>query len=186
MTLTLAPRASDAPPSPTDDTVDRRDLDAVYRRHYGHVLRICLRMGAGDREWAEDAAQDVFLQLHQQPGALDEVRSIQAWLTTVATRGCLRRLRRDRFMQAAPVRWLLRSELRLPKTPEDQGIVDDTLRRAARVIQAQPPKVRAAFFLYYVDQKTVTEIGEVLGHTKGYVSKLLAKAKRAVEREELR
>lgn len=183
MTLKLA-RTPDDGDSTT--AVDPRDLDALYRAHYGHVLRTCLRMGSGSRAWAEDVTQDVFVQLHQQPDLLDDVRNLEAWLTTVATRRCLARLRRDRFLGLAPVRWLLRSALARPPSPEARGIVDETLRRAAEVVATQPDKVRAAFFLYYVDQRTVTEIGEVLGHSKGYVSKLLARAKQAIEREDLR
>lgn len=171
---------------PPDEAEDPRDLDALYRTHYAHVLRLCLRMSAGRRAWAEDVAQDVFLQLHQQPGILDDVRNVEAWLTTVTTRRCIARLRRERWLDAAPIRWLLRSGQRAPTSPETAGIVDESLRRAAQAVQAQPAKVRAAFFLYYVDQMTVSEIGAVLGHSKGYVSKLLARAKDAVEREDLR
>jgi RNA polymerase sigma-70 factor, ECF subfamily len=52
----------------------------------------------------------------------------------------------------------------------------DELRRAFRALDALPAKERVAFAMHTIDGLTLEEIGAVLGHTKGYVSKLVTRA----------
>ena len=145
------------------------------------VFRLALRYG-GDRSWAEDLSQEVFLIAFDHLDELAEVANPAGWLYRVTTRRCLNRLRGERLRVSAPVRWALRERARVPNTPEELGIHRQALAHLFCELDRLPAKQRMCFWMYHVDGKSVSEIGEILGHSKGYVSKLLDRAQRAVAR----
>ncbi len=147
------------------------------------VFRLALRYG-GDRSWAEDVTQEVFLLAFSHIDELAEVNNPAGWLYRVTTRRCLNRLRGQQLRASAPVRWALRERLPEPNTPEELGIHRQELARLFARLEMLPPKQRVCFWMYHVDGKSVVEIGEVLGHSKGYVSKLIDRAKQAVGESE--
>jgi len=159
------------------DAPSAATVEAIYAEHHAMVFRLGLRYGQGDVQWAQDVTHDVFVDLFADPGRLDGVENVAAWLYRVTTHRCLRHLRRERFFQSAPVRWLLETRATASVDPEVLGIEDERLRRVFRAVQAMPPKMRASFFMHHVDGKSQTEIAEILGCTKSYVCKLLAQVR---------
>jgi RNA polymerase sigma-70 factor (ECF subfamily) len=159
--------------------VAARDLEALYRRHHRLVFRIALRYGKGDVSWAEDVMQDVFLDLMKALPTLNELDDLGGWLYRATTNRCFNRLRRERLLSLAPVRWLLGERQPEPRPPDALAIARDDLRRAFDALDALPIKERVAFSMYHLDGTEQEEIGRVLGHSKGYVCKLI---QRAVER----
>lgn len=154
-------------------------VEAIYRRHHALVYKIALRYGRGRRAWAEDVTQEVFLDLMHTVESLRDLEQIEPWLYTVTTRRCFQRLRRERFMSLAPVRWLLGEREREAIDPDALMSARDDLRRAFEALDSLPPKEKIAFSMFHLDNKSQDEIGEVIGHSKGYVCKLI---QRAVER----
>lgn len=175
--LHVAPHSEPVAPTPNER------LTALYRAHGAMVFRLALRYG-GDRSWAEDVTQEVFLQAFTHVDELAEVHNPAGWLYRVTTRRCLNRLRGQQLRASAPVRWALRDRLPEPNTPEQLGIHRQQLAQLFARLETLPPKQRVCFWMYHVDGKTVVEIGEILGHSKGYVSKLLDRAKQAVEQRD--
>jgi RNA polymerase sigma-70 factor, ECF subfamily len=175
--LHVAPQSGEIAPTPNER------LTALYRAHGAMVFRLALRYG-GDRSWAEDLTQEVFLQAFAHIDELAEVDNPAGWLYRVTTRRCLNRLRGQRLRASAPVRWALQDRLPEPNTPEELGIHRQRLARLFTRLESLPPKQRVCFWMYHVDGKSVVEIGEILGHSKGYVSKLLDRARRAVQEED--
>jgi RNA polymerase sigma-70 factor, ECF subfamily len=88
-----------------------REVEALYRRHRRLVFRVALRYGRGDVSWAEDVTQDVFLDLWKALPGLTERNDLEGWLYRATTNRCFNRLRRERFLSLAPVRWLLGESL---------------------------------------------------------------------------
>jgi len=110
--------------------VSALDVEAVYEEHHDLVFRIGLRYGSGSVAWAEDLTHDVFLPLFADPGVLEGVDNVAAWLYRAATNASLNRLARERFLRSAPVRWLLVHRTPQPPDLEAMGIADERLRRA--------------------------------------------------------
>lgn len=152
------------------------ELSVLYRRHHRLVYRLALRYGRGNAAWAEDVTQDVFLTLVKSLHTLADRDSMEGWFYRTTTNRCLKRLRRDGFLDLAPVRWLLGERQIAPRLPEDLAIARDDLRCAFEILDTLPPKERVAFSMYYLDEQDQEEIGRVLGHTKGYVCKLIQRA----------
>lgn len=156
-----------------------QDLAWIYGRYHEEVFHLALRYGHGNAAWAEDVTQDIFLALLRFPRVLRDQESLSGWFYRVTTNRCLNKLRKEAFLHSAPVRWLLGTGPPNERTPESNAVVKDELSQALRSVSALPPKERVVFFMVHVDGTDQTEIARVLGHSKGYVSKLL---KRAEER----
>jgi RNA polymerase sigma-70 factor (ECF subfamily) len=80
-----------------------------------------------------------------------------------------------------PIRWLLERVADPPRDPEAITSARDGLDQVFAVLDHLSPKERAAFTMYHLDGLGVVEIARNLGHTKGYVSKLLARAEAKVK-----
>ncbi|WP_437871488.1 RNA polymerase sigma factor [Sorangium sp. So ce363] len=153
------------------------DAEALYRRHHPLVYRLALRYGRGNVAWAEDVTQDVFLDLMKALATLTDRDNLEGWLYRATSNRCLNRLRRDRFLDLAPFRWLLGQDEADPRPMlEEVAIARDDLRRAFKALGTLPPKEQVAFSMFYLDGKEQEEIGSVLGHSKGYVCKLIQRA----------
>lgn len=165
-----------AAPRPRADVGSTVSIEAIYQRHNAAVFRVALRYGRGDLTFAEDVTHDVFLDLMKALPGLHDVDDLGGWLYRATTNRCLKRLRRERFLELAPVRWLLEQRAGKPRPPDAIAIARDDLQRAFDALNALPAKERVVFSMYYLDDKGQDEIGRILGHSKGYVSKLLQRA----------
>lgn len=161
---------------PRDDAGRTASIEAIYQRHHEAVFRVALRYGRGELTFAEDVTHDVFLDLMKALPGLHDLDDLGGWLYRATTNRCLKRLRRERFLDLAPVRWLLEQRAGKPSLPDTIAIARDDLQRAFDALNALPAKERVAFSMYYLDDQTQEEIGSLLGHSKGYVSKLLQRA----------
>lgn len=158
-------------------TVSRTErVEALYLEHRELVYRLALRYGAGSHAWAEDVTQEVFVRLFDAIDGLDAQESLEPWFYRVTTNRCLNRLRGERLRNSAPVRWLLGRRKHDTRDPERVTVAREGLRRAAAALEALPPKERVAFAMHVLDGKKQAEIATMLGHSKGYVSKLIARA----------
>lgn len=86
---------------------DTESLRTLVDRYHDDLMRFLYRM-TGDRQLAEDAFQDAFLQIHQSAGTFDASRSFRPWLFTVAAnkaRDLLRKKgRRQMVALSAPIK----------------------------------------------------------------------------------
>lgn len=160
-----------------------RAVESAYRRHHGLVYRVALRYGRGDASWAEDVTHDVFLDLYAALPGLDDRDALEGWLYRATTNRCLNRLRRERFLSLPPVRWLLGDRQPEPRPPDALAVARDDLRRAFAILDALPVKERVAFCMYMLDGRGQDEIAKVLGHSKGYVCKLIQRAEARLRAE---
>lgn len=155
----------------------------LYREHRDQVYRLALRYGRGDRTWAEDITQDVFVSLCKVIDRLDDDEALKGWFYRVATNRCLSRLRRETVANAPAVRWLLGRSIRPSADPEAQATERRDLKRVDAVLETLPPKQRIAFCMYRLDGKEQQEIGEILGFSKSYVCKLIKRAEAKIRAE---
>ena len=151
-------------------------VSSLYRQHRDQVYRLALRYGRGNRTWAEDVTQDVFVSLCKVIDRLEDDEALKGWFYRVATNRCLSRLRRESVANAPGVRWLLGRSTAVPEDPEAQTAERRDLRKVDAVLETLPPKQRIAFCMYRLDGKEQQEIGEILGFSKSYVCKLIKRA----------
>src|SRR5205823_6454745 len=75
---------------------DPAAFEALLRRHRAPLFTFLLRM-LGDRERAEDLAQETFLRIVKGAQAWEQRARFQTWLFTIARNLCVDQSRRDRF-----------------------------------------------------------------------------------------
>jgi RNA polymerase sigma-70 factor, ECF subfamily len=158
------------------------EVAALYRQHRQLVYRLALRYGKGNVAWAEDIMQEVFLDLMKTLPTLDNREDLGGWLYRATTNRCLWRMRKERFLNLAPVRWILGEKAAEPRPPDELAIARDDLRRALEVLSKLPSKEQVAFCMYYLDGVEQEEIGRLLGHSKSYVCKLIQRAVETLEK----
>ena len=78
---------------------DPEAFDDLLRRHRAPLFTFLLRM-LGDRERAEDLAQETFLRIVKGAPAWEHRARFQTWLFTIARNLCVDHARRDRFRRA--------------------------------------------------------------------------------------
>lgn len=175
-------RAKTAPASMSrEELVDT--LDRLYRQHEKAVFHLAMRYGLGDEAWARDVVQDVFTTLLDRLPQLSDHSRLEGWLYRVTTHRCLRRLRRDRFLRHEVVRRLLMVGSTQEPSIEERVFARRDLERARRVLAQLPPRERVVVCMCHLDGKSQREVCEILGLSKGYVSKLLARGTARLQEE---
>ena len=157
--------------------------------HYGRIQRLC-RFLLGDRQEAEDVAQEVFLKAHEADWLGRPPREWGAWLTRVAVNTC-----RDRHRAGGWIRFRLRSDRieDVPLTsatlaPSEAAISEATRRRIWEAFRALPRRQQEVFVLRYLDEQSTPEVAKALGLSAGSVKRHLYRAIRRLRRglEDLR
>ncbi|MBI3208644.1 MAG: RNA polymerase sigma factor [Candidatus Solibacter usitatus] len=159
-----------------------RDFSSLVISEQRRIFLLCQRM-LQDREEAESAAQDVFLKAHKalQSQALD-VSEPAKWLTRIAVNTCLDRLRSKRwqFWRKRPAPQdeeiiLTMAQDRGPNA-EDRMFGVEIQRRLVMAMQTLSARQRAVFALKHFEDKSLEEIGEILGLEVGTVKAHMSRA----------
>jgi RNA polymerase sigma-70 factor, ECF subfamily len=158
-------------------------LGAIYTAHYRHVLQVCRRFFPQPQD-AEDAAAEVFLKLHRVLETRDEAVPFRPWVSQVAGRHCIDKLRRrkrekDSCMEGADV-----SEVPDYSTPSP---LSQVLRREERLeVREQlirlPKKYKVPLVLRYYKQMSYSEIARALKSRLPAVRMMIFRAKEELRR----
>jgi RNA polymerase sigma-70 factor (ECF subfamily) len=144
----------------------REALGALFDRHWPQVWRAAYGI-CGDRELANDAAQDAFLRAAAALARFDRRRPLEPWLVRIAVNRTLDLLRKRRTL-----------------VPEDEAPEPFVLELAEQdeelwaALRALDPERRAVVALHYWFDYTTPQIAEVLGVPLGTVNSRLARALR--------
>ena len=157
----------------------RPDFADVYRAHFAYVWRTLRRLGL--REAAlDDAAQDVFLVVHQQLGAFEGRSTLKTWLFGIVLntarhhrRSLARRGPHDPLPEALA-------------DPHPRGAVDAVAQsQAARVLHAFLDGLdeahREVFVLAELEEMTAPEVAAATGANVNTVYSRLRTARRDFE-----
>jgi RNA polymerase sigma-70 factor (ECF subfamily) len=168
----------------------RGELDAfasLVRRHQRRVFGLLLRM-LGNREEAEDAAQDTFLNLHRHGHRFRFESRFSTFVYRVAVNAALnrrrsqgrRRARLDELANGQAIGQALPSS---PRGPEDAMGGGEVRARVQRCLQALPEALRAPVVLYDIDGLSYGEIAEILQIAEGTVKSRIHRARHALRKD---
>ena len=152
---------------------DDRAYALLYDRHRRPLFLFAARM-LGDGEAARDLVQDVFLALLERRGQMREVRSVRAWLFTVARNRCLTWLRqgrnRSRLDEAAAGE---AAAAAAPAGDEDAALV-------RRALAELPDEQREVLILREYQDLSYREIAAIAQTTESAVKSRLFRARQAL------
>lgn len=126
-------------------------FNSAARQYQDMVYRIALH-ALGSPQDAEDAAQEVFLRLYTEKKPFAGPEHLRHWLIRVTVNVCRDDLKSPWRRRRVPLE-------AVPETP-----VFDRPEQGAlyREVMALPEKYRTVLYLFYYEELTVKEIGEVL------------------------
>ena len=150
------------------------DIEALFRAHHAGLVRYLTRR-LGDRDWAEEVAQETFLRALRTPPATNG----RSWLFAVATN-----LVRDQARQLASrrqqlVQWADAEREREASQPtaEDRMVRAQEAQLARRALEGLGERDREALLLKE-EGLDYPEIAEALGLSVSSVGTTLARARR--------
>ena len=157
-------------------------LGTIYVTHYSHVLRVC-RHFFRQREDAEDAAAEVFLKLHRVLETKNEEVPFRPWVSQVAGRHCIDKLRRRKREQVSHADGYL-SDVPDNSTPSPLSQVlrsEEQLEVREQLIRL-PKKFKVPLVLRYYRQMSYSEIASALKTRIPAVRMLIFRAKDQLRR----
>jgi DNA-directed RNA polymerase specialized sigma24 family protein len=146
---------------------ESRDFEEWYTGEHARLFASLLVL-SGDRELAEDAADEAFSRALQHWDRVREMQSPGGWVYQVAVNR-VRRVARRRAME----RRLLRRLAPRAVVPAPGGEVWDLVRTLS-------DRQRTAVVLRYLADLTESDIATVMAVTRGTVASTLADARRAL------
>jgi RNA polymerase sigma-70 factor (ECF subfamily) len=168
------------------------DFGAWMAEEQRRIYLLCLRMLRSSDD-ADSATQDVFIKAYRalERKEREAIESPARWLTRVAVNACLDRLRSKRWLF-----WQNRAseedeQAILQLTPasgpnqEDALVAREITRRLSMALDKLSVRQRSVFTLRHDEDRSLEEIGEILGLDVGTVKTHMARAVRKL-REELR
>ncbi len=153
------------------------DVASLARSYGGRVFHAAYRV-LGSADQAEDVQQEVFLRLLEKP--VGDIASWPAYLTTLATRIAIDRLRRhQRWRRLMPV-WHATEPVAFDSTEHD-AIRADRARLLRRALCRLKPREAQCFTLRHLQGMEIAAIAQASDMTINHVSVCLHRAARALE-----
>ena len=148
----------------------------LVERFQGMIFGLCYRM-LGQREDAEDVAQDVFLRVFRSLGGWDSARPLKPWVLTIAANRC-RTVLRKRTSRPVPTEFI--DDLAVDDSKRDVGDFAEELQRALDKLREE---YRICFVLFHQQEIGCAEIGEMMDRPEGTVKTWLHRARRQLAEE---
>src|SRR6266571_2036020 len=150
---------------------DGAAFEALLRIHEVQVARTALRL-LGNRQDAQDAAQEVFLRLYRNLRRIDTAGNLAGWLYRVTVNAChdvLRKRRSSDPLDDSRLAALGSTEAELGRA-EQRRLVVEALRNL-------PEKERAAVTLRDLEGLSTREVAQILGSSEATVRSQISSAR---------
>lgn len=154
-----------------DESQRRRTFEELLDGYEKKVFRMAVMM-LRDSGRAEEVTQDIFLKLWQALPGYDGRAAVSTWLYTIARNTCLSAVRSESYRRTE----LLDDTAKGPKTDPRPTIHIDLERRLAALPEAQ----REALTLFYLEDRSITDVAQILDMPEGTVKSLLHRARRTL------
>lgn len=176
----------------SSSTAQIRDFGDWVKTEQRRIFLLCHRM-LQDREEADSATQDAFLKAYKSLQANGEasIEEPAKWLTRIAVNTCLDRLRSRRWQfwrrRPDPTDEDLILTMTATREPnaEDHLFATEIQRRLATAMNRLSDRQRAVFTLKHYEDRSLEEIGEILGldtgTIKAHMSRAVAKLREDLE-----
>ena len=158
-------------------------LSTIHTAHYRHVLRVCRRFFRRPED-AEDAAAEVFLKLHRVLETRNEAVPFRPWVSQVAGRHCIDKLRRRKREKDSRVDGADLSTVPDYSTPSPLSQVlrrEEGLEVREQLIRL-PKKYKVPLVLRYYKQMSYSEIARALKRQIPAVRMMIFHAKEQLRR----
>ena len=162
-------------------------FSTIYTGHYRYVLGICRRFFRQPED-AEDAAAEVFLKLYRVLHQKDESLPFRPWVSQVAWRHCidkLRRRKREKSFSLEEADYECIPDRSGP-SPLSQLLHKDQHRQVREQLTRLPERYKAPLELLYYKQMSYSEIARALNTRLPVLRTMMFRARGYLRRNLLR
>lgn len=155
----------------TDKQQKNIDMEKLIELYGEELLRLCY-LYLHDWQLAEDAVQDVYINIFRKYRNFQEQSSVKTWITRIAINVC------KSYLRTPWKKKVLYGDLNPvwdeEKEAKETVFRDDTVILA---IYELKPKYREVVLLFYYQELKVREIAEILGISQSAVTVRLTRAR---------
>ena len=169
------------------------DGDAQAYRYFIEKYRdmaYSLAMGlVKNTQIAEEITQDAFLKAYQSLGNFEQRSKFSTWLYKIVTNEGLKRLRKKKFKYSDDVNALNSMEYTQVNDSVNQLTQQDQKFYINKSLEKLLPNDGLVLRLYYLNEKSLKEIGEITGFSNTNIKTILHRARKrfyVVLKEELK
>ena len=156
----------------------RQAADQLVREHEGWVRGV-IYATTGRRELVDDVAQQVWTQVWQRIGSLNDPRRLRAWLYAVARNAAIDASQDRRRRSTVGLDYVADGLGDKPqRNPARTAINDELHETLLRAVEALPAIYREPFVLRHLEDWSYAQIGELLGLSVETVETRLVRARR--------
>lgn len=145
------------------------------------LLRYVKRVTNQENEEVEDIVQDIFIKAYENIQGFDDTKKFSSWLYGIAHNTCIDFFRSNRqktnvgdeFEELIPSKDELIEDLLIEKEKKVE---------VAKAIRKLELKYREVILLYFFEEKSYEEIGDILKINKTHVGVLLLRAKEKLKK----
>ena len=167
----------------------RAPFGELCERHKKRVHCVTRRI-IRNREDAEDAAQECFLNAFLHLKTFDGRSQFATWLTRIAINAALMKLRKNRKAREVPIdepnpssEPVAQREFRDDAPdPEESCSLHERIRIVKSAISGLCPRARNVVELFHIQEHSIRETAQILGISTGAVKARMFHAKRALHR----
>lgn len=168
---------------------DEEAFGALLERYHVKVINVCLGI-LHNRSDAEDAAQEVFIQVFQSIDGFRRQSALSTWIYRIAVNKSINHLRKSRnranILTVDPAGGFGDISGQYPaagKTPADILLTNEMRRTIRRAMDSLPEKQRVAFALHKYEDLSYKEIAETMGLSLPAVESLIHRAKKNLQKK---
>lgn len=157
----------------------------LITRYEKKLMRYLTRLGLGRLEDREDVLQDVFLKVYKNLAGFNSTYSFSSWVYRITHNEAMTYFRKSNVRPEGNE--VYDGEAALERITGDEDIVRDLDKkidasRLAQVLRELPEKYINIVTLYYFEEKSYTEISDILEIPIGSVATNLSRGKVALKK----
>jgi len=172
------PQVSSALPQSQPQPICPDVLGSIYADHYQYVLRVCRRFFRQPED-AEDAAAEVFLKLYRVLHQRDESMPFRPWVSQVAGRHCIDKLRQRKCERSSSLEDIDISGFadHSALSPLSEILRKDEQRQIREHLTRLPEKYKVLLVLLYYKRMSYSEIAGTLNTRLPAIRMIIFRAK---------
>ncbi len=160
----------------------------LVRSHSARIINLAYRL-VGNRDDAEDLAQEAFLKLHRSLKTFRGESSVGTWLYRTTSRLAVDHLRREKLKRALFFNREQEDQDPLDACPSPDAsprqilLAKEVETRIQLSLRGLSPRQRVVFSLRHFEEMSLRDIADALGLEEGTVKAHLHRAVRTLRRE---
>ena len=155
-------------------------FDELVKRYEQKLLRYVNYLTSGN-DIANDVVQDTFIKVYINLNSFKTDLKFSSWIYRIAHNETMNRLRKYNFRMFQLDADFVDRFVQAPENVETQLEREETSKNVTKALNNLPLKYKVPLVLYYMEDKSYDEIGDILKVSTGTVGTLINRGKKRLK-----